>query len=86
MSEALQVFYASFDAAFFKLPPELQARIEMKIDDMGRRLAQFPHQRLKGGERCKLRVGDYRVIYRVNTAEKTIHLLAVGHRREVYRR
>lgn len=29
-----------------------------------------------------LRVGDYRVIYRVS--EQTVHVVAIGHRREIY--
>ena len=45
MSAALQAFYTRFDADFFKLPPQLQARIESKIDPMGLRLADFPHHR-----------------------------------------
>jgi len=45
MSAALQVFYTRFDAEFFKLPPQLRARIESRIDQMGLRLADFPHHR-----------------------------------------
>jgi mRNA interferase RelE/StbE len=40
---------------------------------------------MKGGDRYRLRVGDYRVIYTFNVEKAEIHLLAVGHRREVYR-
>jgi mRNA interferase RelE/StbE len=85
MSAALQVFYTRFDADFFKLPPLLQARIESKIDQMGLRLADFPHHRLSGSNRYRLRVGDYRVIYTVDSGNNVIHLLAIGHRREIYR-
>ncbi|HIG29283.1 MAG TPA: hypothetical protein EYQ50_16430 [Verrucomicrobiales bacterium] len=35
--------------------------------------------------RCRLRVGDYRIIYTFDAAEGVINLLAVGHRREIYR-
>ena len=83
---ALQIFYTSFDAAFFKLPPELRARIEARIDDMGTRLRTFPHHRLKSSDRCRLRVGDYRIIYTVDFDQNTIHVLAIGHRRDIYRR
>ena len=34
----------------------------------------------------RLRSGDYRVIYQVLTAERTIVVHAIGHRRDVYRR
>ncbi len=33
----------------------------------------------------KLRVGDYRVLYEILSAERILVIHAVGHRREVYR-
>ena len=63
MSAALQVYYSSFDAAFYKLPPEVRTRIETQIDEMGRRPGRFPHHHLTGTNRYRLRAGDYRVIY-----------------------
>lgn len=82
---ALQIFYSGFDATFLKLPADVRARIEAGIDEMGTRLRTFPHHRLKNSERCRLRIGDYRVIYTVDIDQNTIHLLGVGHRREIYR-
>jgi mRNA interferase RelE/StbE len=52
---------------------------------MGLRLKTFPHHRLKGHERYRLRVGDYRIIYTFDAEQNTIHLLGVGHRKEIYR-
>lgn len=86
MSAALQVYYSSFDAAFYKLPPEVRTRIETQIDEMGRRLGRFPHHHLTGTNRYRLRVGDYRVIYTFESERGLLHLLAVGHRREIYRK
>ena len=86
MSAATQVAYAAYDSDFFKLPREVQQRIEAKLDDMSRRLASFQHHHLAGSNRYRLRVGDYRVIYTFDVTRETIFLLAVGHRREVYRR
>ncbi len=37
---------------------------------------------LKGHRR--LRVGDYRVIYRIIPANKAVIILAIGHRRDIY--
>jgi mRNA interferase RelE/StbE len=85
VSAALQVYYTRFDAAFFKLPPAVRTRIESRIDEMGLRLTTFPHHRLTGSTRYRLRVGDYRIIYTFDAAANIIHLLAVGHRREIYR-
>ncbi|MFL6194696.1 MAG: type II toxin-antitoxin system RelE family toxin [Thermoanaerobaculia bacterium] len=33
----------------------------------------------------KFRVGDYRVIYEILSAEQTLVIHAIGHRREIYR-
>jgi len=85
VSAATQVDYASFDAVFLELPAGLRARIETKIDEIGSRLAAFPHHRLKGSNRFRARVGDYRIIYTFDLEQNTIHLLAIGHRREIYR-
>ena len=85
MSAALQVYHQRFDLRFFKLPAQVQAHIEAKIDQMGLRLASFPHCHLTGSNRFRLRVGDYRVIYTFDISRNVIHLLAVGHRREIYR-
>jgi mRNA interferase RelE/StbE len=35
--------------------------------------------------RYRIRVGDYRIIYEVNDGIITVLVLAIGHRREVYR-
>lgn len=33
---------------------------------------------------CKLRVGDYRVIYQANREKKVLTIRLLGHRREIY--
>jgi mRNA interferase RelE/StbE len=85
VSAALQVYYTKFDAAFFRLPVLIRRRVETKIDEMGLMLATFPHHRLTGVNRYRLRVGDYRIIYTFDVAKGVIHLLAIGHRREIYK-
>jgi mRNA interferase RelE/StbE len=85
LSAAIQVYYASFDAIFLKLPPVLRERIEQKIDEIGLRLKTYPHHRLKGSNRYRARIGDYRIIYTFDLEQNKIHLLAIGHRREIYR-
>lgn len=42
-------------------------------------------KRLQGEESYRLRVGDYRVLYAVDDKGKKVFILAIGHRREVYR-
>jgi mRNA interferase RelE/StbE len=48
----------------------------------------FPHgsQKLTNSERTfRIRVGDYRVVYEVYSAERTVEIQRVRHRRDVYR-
>ena len=83
--KTLQIFYSDFDRDFFKLPINVQKRIQSKVDEIGLRLENFPHYRMSGNDRYRFRVGDYRVIYKFDVSHGEIHLLAVGHRREIYR-
>jgi mRNA interferase RelE/StbE len=85
VSAATQIYYASFDTVFIKLLPALRARIEQKIDEIGLRLPTYPHHRLKGSNRYRARIGDYRIIYTFDLEQNKIHLLAIGHSREIYR-
>lgn len=52
---------------------------------MGLRLRAYPHYRMRGSERFRLRVGDYRIIYWAEIERNVIHLLAVGNRRDIYK-
>ncbi len=85
MSRALQIYYSAFDDVFLRLPDDVRRRIEASLDDLGLRLGTYPHYRMAGGHRYRLRVGDYRIIYTFDAGKNEIHLLAVGHRRDIYR-
>lgn len=82
---AQQIYLPEFDADFFRLPQSQQRLIEAKIDGLGRRLAEFPHERLKGSRHFRIRAGDYRVIYSFDAEKNIVWLLLVGHRSRVYR-
>ena len=51
-------------------------------------LAKTPRPRgclkLSAREGWRLRVGDYRVVYEIDEQDKTVTILNVGHRRDVY--
>ena len=82
---ATQIASGQFDEDFFRLPPGLQAQVQRKLDSMGARLTTFPHYRMTGADKYRLRVGDHRIIYRFDAERGEIYLVAIGHRREVYR-
>jgi mRNA interferase RelE/StbE len=68
------------------LPKSFLTRILARIEQLAH--DPFPHQavKLQGAERLyRLRVGDYRIVYEVDTQTATITIYYVRHRREVYR-
>jgi len=68
-----------------KLSPELQKRIQVKIDDLATEPRPHGVKKLKGKENSyRIRVGDYRVIYAVFDDVLLLSVVEVGHRNEVY--
>jgi mRNA interferase RelE/StbE len=43
-------------------------------------------EKLSAHELCRIRRGDYRIVYSVDDDAKTIVVYKIGHRREIYRR
>ena len=82
---ATHVFSREFDVALARVLGNISALILEKIAEMGQRLESFPHYRMTGRAECRLRVGDYRVIYDFDTEKNEIYLITLGNRREVYR-
>jgi len=85
VAAALQIWSPTFSKAFDALPSATREIAQRKIDEMGWRLDNFPHQRLQGRPEFKLRVGDYRVLYEFDVKLGRIYLHYVGHRREIYK-
>jgi mRNA interferase RelE/StbE len=69
------------------LPRDLRERIRDKIDLLAVNPRPQGAKALQGGRKShlRIRVGDYRVIYRVEDERLLVLVVAVGHRREVYR-
>ncbi len=67
------------------LPLPARRRIVERIG----RLAENPRPRgcekLAGGERYRVRQGDYRIVYSVEDALLVVWVVKVGNRRDVYR-
>ena len=82
---ATRVYSPAFDRRFSALPEKIKRRLESALHEMGLKLEEFPHERMKGSRNCRLRVGEYRVIYQVDIDENTVFLLTMGHRRDIYR-
>ena len=65
---ATQIFSREFDAALDRIPTKVRELILKKITEMGSRLESFPHCRMTSQSEFRLRVGDYRIIYRFDMA------------------
>ena len=82
-----RVSYAVFiearaDKALGKLPREVQERLEAAMDALAEDPRPQGSRKLSGREGYRIRVGDYRVLYDVDDAERTV--TRVGHRGSIY--
>ncbi len=62
----------------------LPERIIEKFDEIGKDPRGPDSRKLDEGI-YRVRVGDYRIVYHVNDAERKVVITRVRHRREVYR-
>ncbi len=67
------------------LPTGAYERVKEAVGDLGDDPRPSTCRRLTGREGWRIRVGDYRVIYEIDDAQRTVTVLHVGHRRDVYR-
>ncbi|MGH2768363.1 MAG: type II toxin-antitoxin system RelE family toxin [Actinomycetota bacterium] len=68
-----------------KLPPDTRDRIRVAMAG----LAKHPRgraQKLAGEHSYRVRVGDYRIVYRIDDGAREVLVARVKHRRDVYRR
>ena len=65
------------------------AKLKSRLDEAIESLADDPRppgcRKLAGtSDRYRVRVGDYRIVYRIDDGKVTVLVLVIGHRREVY--
>jgi mRNA interferase RelE/StbE len=73
-----------------RLDPAIGSAVERKIIWLAENAADMIHRRLVGmpddlAGLCKLRVGDWRILYWIYHAEKVLRIYRIQHRSEVYR-
>ena len=73
-----------------KLNATVLSAVERKIIWLAQNAAVMVHRRLVGMPEdlsglCKLRVGDWRILYWIYHAEKIVRIYRIQHRSEVYR-
>lgn len=65
------------------------AKLKSRLDEAIESLADDPRppgcRKLAGiTDRYRVRVGNYRIVYRIDDGKVTVLVLLIGHRREVY--
>jgi mRNA interferase RelE/StbE len=79
-------FLPTAQKALASLPRQAQERIATKLEQLKTNPNAAGVKALKnGGGRLRLRVGDYRIIYRIEAARLMILVVKIGHRSDVYR-
>jgi len=68
---------------FTKLPKTIAARLQAKIDVLAEEPCPHDHKKFKGFKnRCRIRIGDYRVIYEIHD-DVLMLIVKVGPRRDI---
>jgi mRNA interferase RelE/StbE len=71
--------------ALSKIPLDHRDRIIDAIRGLGEDPRPAGAKKLSGRDAWRIRLGSYRVIYEINADELVILVVAVGHRKDVYR-
>jgi mRNA interferase RelE/StbE len=67
------------------LPPTDRRRIAAKIQHLSTEPRPVGAEKLSGEEKYRIRQGDYRVLYEIDDPAKTVTVVRIGHRGDVYR-
>jgi len=69
------------------LPRQIRRRIRDRIDGLAENPRPHGVKAMQGSRKgyLRLRVGDFRVIYRIEDDRLIVLVVAIGHRREVYK-
>jgi mRNA interferase RelE/StbE len=73
--------------ALQSFPRNVRERIYEKIDSLAENPRPPGIKALQGSQKgyLRLRVGDYRILYRIEDDRLLVVVVTIGHRREVYR-
>ncbi|MDJ0579896.1 type II toxin-antitoxin system RelE/ParE family toxin [Crocosphaera sp.] len=87
MTEYKIEFLKSAKKELEKLPRNIQERISNKLEKLKIDPYSPDVKQLKNGEgRLIIRIGDYRIIYRVENNILVILVIKIGHRSKVYKK
>ena len=78
-------FYPQVEKELRRLSQEAQKRVVVALEGLAENPLKQGVVKLRGEEAYRMRVGDYRIIYEVNTEMRVISILRVAHRKDAYR-
>ena len=72
--------------SFLKLSVNIQQRIAKAIDDLADNSLPSGVKKLTNQPGFRIRVGDYRILYIIDTKAKTLTIISIAHRFVVYKK
>jgi mRNA interferase RelE/StbE len=68
-----------------RIPKKDLRRIVERIRSLGEEPRPQGSEKLSAQERYRIRQGDYRVVYSIDDTCRTVEIVKIGHRSEIYR-
>jgi mRNA interferase RelE/StbE len=69
-----------------KIPKKALRRIVERVQALEAEPRPPGCEKLSAQERYRIRQGDYRIVYSINDEDRTVEVVKVGHRSEIYGR
>ena len=68
-----------------KAPKKILRQIVAKVRDLAIEPRPVGSEKLSGDEKYRVRQGDYRIVYSIDDKTRSVEVVRIGHRRDVYR-
>jgi mRNA interferase RelE/StbE len=70
---------------YSKLPAAVQDRIRKRIISLEENPRPFGSKKLKETDYYRIRIGEYRIIYSIQDKSRSVKVLSIAGRKEIYR-
>ena len=77
---------SSADKTLRKVNQKERIPIAKAINNLSANPRPYGYKKLQDSEFYRIRINDYRVIYRIKDKELLILVIKIGHRKEIYRK
>jgi len=68
------------------IPKRGLRRVVERVRSLGEEPRPHGCEKLSAQERYRIRQGDYRIVYSIDDAGRTVEIFKVGHRSEIYKK